>query len=200
MDVSGLSLTLAPTTDWNLQSPNGDIWTPSITTAGVISFTSSSSGTVSAVPLAIGDSGTLYTPSISNTGVITLTSGASYTGVEMLATFLDSDNVSWFWQVSTTIGAYVSDKLRPNMGTRLFRLSVKVKYTAATGLTSGEEFRIYRIQPVVGIRAQLPDRYYALVDAHVYRASIKIKHGGSAFVVSNLRVVAQVRKPQLVAS
>lgn len=176
------------------------VWTPSITTGGVISFTSSSSGTVSAVPLALGHSGTLYTPSISNTGVVTLTSGASYGGTELLATFQDSDGVQWFWQVSSTLAAYVNDHLRPNMGTRFFRLSVKINYTAAAGLTSGEEFRIYRVQPVVGIRAQLPDRYYALVDAHVYRASLKIKHGGSALIVSNLRVVAQVRKPQLVSS
>lgn len=193
VDVSGLSLTLQPVTNWNLQSPDGSIWTPSISTSQQISFTSGT-GTVSAVPVVLGQSGVLWTPSISNAGVITLTSGASYTGVEGLATFEDSNGLQWFWQINATDGSYVGTSLRHTVATRFFRLSLKLKYTAISGISDSDAFRAYRIQPVVGIRAQLPDRYYALADRHVVRCSLKIKHGGSALTLSNLRVVAQVRK------
>lgn len=165
-----------------------------------MSFTSSASGTVSAVPVVVGEAGTLYTPSISNAGVVTLTSGATYTGAEQLATFEDSNGLDWFWMVDLTNGGSVGTSLRRTMGTRFTRLSVRINFTAPAGLLSSEEFRLYRLAPTVGLMAQLPDRYQTLVDTYVYRCSLKIKHGGSALVVSNLRVVAQVRRPQLVSS
>lgn len=132
-----VQLDLADTTAWTLQSPNLTIWTPSISTLGVVTFTSGAGSAGPALVL-VGDDGSLWTPTISNAGIVTINSGAVFTN-QVRPIFLDSSGVTWYWFVTSagisgtsTLDTAAITVLSNNPATRL---SLRVKYVTGGAFT-----------------------------------------------------------------
>ena len=64
-------------TRWSLQAPDGTVWKPSITRAGLVTFTPGGAVLTTDPPIFPGvpDPPNIWTPSISNAGLVTITSG-----------------------------------------------------------------------------------------------------------------------------
>lgn len=92
---------------WTLTSPNATVWTPSITTAGIVSLTSG--GVAGETAVLVGVDGTKWTPTISNGGIITLTSGGTLSASDTIATLTDSGDTIW--------SLYVDDAGQANVTT-----------------------------------------------------------------------------------
>jgi len=85
-------------TTWTLKSPDLTVWDPSITTGGVLSFTSG--GTELNTPRVPAWNGTGWDPSITNGGVVSVTSGAAMSASDQLAALIDSSSVAWYLVVN----------------------------------------------------------------------------------------------------
>lgn len=90
-DIPGTS------TSWTLTSPDASQWAPSITTAGIVTF--ATGGTAGDSVVFIGLDGTKWTPAITNAGIITATQGGTLSSSDILATIVDSANVTWAFYV-----------------------------------------------------------------------------------------------------
>ena len=177
-------------TTWNLQSPNTNVWVPSITIGGILSFTEQSV-TASAVPLLPGVDGTFWTPTISNAGILTLTSGASESQATTHPAIIDSNNITWYWYIKNSL-AYVST-LAP-WRSDIYYLSPRVRYTAPT--TTEVPFRVYSSRAYSRIGAERLARHEAAVEAVTNRISVKIRHSGSKFAIYEIVVRANIKKKQ----
>lgn len=175
-------------TTWNLQSPDTLVWTPSISTAGIVSLVSSV-GTVTETPVAPAPDGNNWTPSIANTGVITLTEGAD--AAESRASLIDVDDVQWWWAVpeSDGISAWAT-RVQVGAQQKLHHVSVQVEYAA------GDRLVIDSIRVLANIAAQLPDRYVAFTDFSTHkRVSVQVQFaGGDEFVIDMIQVRANVKR------
>lgn len=74
----------ATSSAWTLTSPNATVWTPSISTAGIVSVTDS--GTAGDSVVFVGLDGNKWTPTISNGGIVTATSGGALSSSDTIAT------------------------------------------------------------------------------------------------------------------
>ena len=83
---------------WTLTSPDATVWGPSVTTAGIVTFTSGATLVTTAVVF-IGLDGNKWTPTIANTGIVTVTSGGALSASDTIATLTDSNGVSWVFYV-----------------------------------------------------------------------------------------------------
>ena len=89
------SLTMA----WTLTSPNVTVWSPSVSTAGVVTMTDGAvAGTV---PIFIGLDGNAWNPTIDNSGIITATTGSPMASTDQAASILDSNGLAWTFYVDT---------------------------------------------------------------------------------------------------
>ena len=89
------SLTMA----WTLTSPNVTVWSPSVSTAGVVTMTDGAvAGTV---PIFIGLDGNAWNPTIDNSGIITATTGSPMASTDQAASILDSSGLAWTFYVDT---------------------------------------------------------------------------------------------------
>ena len=180
----------AALTTWNLQSPNTNVWTPSISTSGVLSF-SDGIGTATEIPvLPEADDGT-WEPSISNAGLVTLTSGTDADA--KVASLIDSNSIQWWWAVPAGAGiSTLTD--RPIVASRVKtnRFAIEVVYD------DGDKLIIDRVSSLVNFGPQKPDRYVAYTDFVTHkRVSVQVVFsGGALFVVEYVEVMANVKKHQ----
>lgn len=91
-------------TSWSLQSPDTTNWVPSISLAGLVTFTPGG-GVITATPPVYGDQvdATIWTPAISNAGVVTLTQGTD--SGQLRAALLDGSGIQW---IASVLGGIVS--------------------------------------------------------------------------------------------
>ena len=70
-------MSLIPILHWSLQSPDGTVWKPTITRAGIVTFTAGGPILTTDPPIFPGspDPPNIWTPSIDNSGLVTITSG-----------------------------------------------------------------------------------------------------------------------------
>ena len=97
-------------TDWNLQSPDGNIWTPTLTTgsneAPVFTWVSSSGTKSTETPVVLEETvNRFYAMSIDNDGVVTYTGVALATGgapstAQRGAAMLDDNDKVWYFYVN----------------------------------------------------------------------------------------------------
>ena len=91
-------MSLAPITTWSLQSPNGTAWVPTITTAGIVTFTSGGSVLTPRAPCFQGiPDTTLWTPQISDAGIVSLLDVPTMGTYR--AALLDSNATLWLFLV-----------------------------------------------------------------------------------------------------
>jgi len=132
-----VAISITASTLWTLQSPDLTIWTPSISTLGVVTWTSGA-GSAGVSVILVGDDGSFWTPAISNAGVVTRTSDAVFSG-QTRAVFRDSDGITWYWFVTAAGASGVSTldtaaivTLSNSPGTRH---SLMVKYNTGGAFT-----------------------------------------------------------------
>ena len=177
-------------TTWNLQSPDTNVWTPTITTAGIVSF-ASSVGTATTVPVAPAPDGDNWTPSISNAGLITLTEGVD--AAEDQASLIDSDEDQWWWAVPESDGVSTwSTRVVVGARQKLHHISTQVEYSG------GDSFIITSIRLLCSIASQLADRFVAYTDFTTHkRVSVQVVFaGGAEFVIDRIHVLANARQQQ----
>ena len=88
------SMSLLPITTWSLQSPDGTAWVPTISIAGIVTWTSGGAVLTPIAPCFQGTPDTtVWTPQISNAGIVTIVDGPA-TG-NYRAALLDSNLVTW---------------------------------------------------------------------------------------------------------
>jgi hypothetical protein len=179
------------TTTWNLQSPNGSIWLPSISTSGILSFTDVGAGTADNVLVPDAD-GTYWTPSISNDGIVSVTSGAVPTVSTELPSVIDTSGRVWYWLILDSLS--ILSSAQP-WRSRTFYFSPRLKYTAPA--TNETPFRIYSTRAYVSIGAESLRAYEAQVEAVQNRISIRVKHSGSDFVMFTSTARANIKKKQV---
>lgn len=174
---------------WNLQSPDTKVWTPTISTAGIVSF-SDGFGTATDVPVAPDPTGVNWTPSVSNAGLITLTSGAD--AAEDQASLEDVDDVQWWW--SAFASGITQWSTVPLVGYRYksHHVSVQIEYD------DGDQLVIDRITLLANVAAERPDKYVAHTDFTSHKkVSVQIVYAsGDEFVVNMVHVKANVHKHQ----
>lgn len=135
----------AVSTNWTLTSPNLTVWSPSITTGGVVSFASGGAAGDSVV--LVGLDGLAWTPSIDNSGIVSVTSGSELTSSQTAASLVDSGAVQWYFYVDlnglvtiSTVFAYPS----------LFRYpSVTVRWTPDSAT---DTFILYSLRASMTVR------------------------------------------------
>ena len=132
-------------TNWTLTSPNLTVWSPSITTAGVVSFTDGAVAGDSVI--LVGLDGLAWTPTIDNSGIVSVASGTELTSAQTAASLVDSGSVQWYFYVDldglvtiSTVFAYPS----------LFRYpSVTVRWTPAS---ASDTFILYSLRASITVR------------------------------------------------
>ena len=179
------------TTSWNIQSPNGSLWQPSITTSGVLSVTDIGAGTVDSILVPDPD-GTYWTPSITNDGIVSVTSGATPSVSTELPSITNTSGRIWYWLIPNNLSIL---SLAQPWGSRTFYFSPRLKYTAPS--TTETPFRIYSTRAYVSIGAESLRAYEAEVEAVQNRISIRVKHSGSDFVMFTSTVRANIKKKQV---
>lgn len=172
---------------WNLESPDAKVWTPVISTSGVVSF-SDSFGTATDVPVAPDPTGVNWTPSISNAGIVTMTSGAD--AAEDQASLIDSDSIQWWWSAfASGITQWVTN---PQVGYRYKAnlVAVEVEYD------DGDELVIDRITALANITREVPDQFVAYTDFVTHKkVSVEIVYAsGDEIVIDHIQVQCQVKK------
>ena len=90
----------ATSSAWTLTSPNATVWTPSISTVGIVSLTDS--GVAGDSVVFVGLDGNKWTTTISNGGIITVTSGGALSLSDTIATLTDSGGTIWTFYVDDT--------------------------------------------------------------------------------------------------
>lgn len=98
---------------WNLQSPDGTVWAPSITTGGVLSFVSGAARLTDCVVR--GQALPWWQPTISNIGVVTLTSYTPGGSGIPWGTIVDSAGAVWYWYMDLNNVAILSTTLPTNL-------------------------------------------------------------------------------------
>lgn len=161
---------------------------------GIITFTSSTVGRSIIAPPIVDQSGGFWRPSISNDGIVTLTDNASVSEGEKFAAILDSDGVTWLWQVDpceqSEITTMVVTSATPHR--------VSVKLTFSTSSDTALPFRIYSIRPYLMVKKQdVPYRHEAAVECRVTRPSIRITHTGGPFVIDTIQTRLKACKNQV---
>lgn len=179
------------TTAWNLQSPNGSIWLPSITTAGILSFTDMGAGAADSILVPDAD-GTYWTPSITNGGIISVTSGATPTASTELPSIADTSGRIWYWLILDGLSIL---SLAAPWRSRAFYYSPRLKYTAPAETET--PFRIYSTRAYVSIGAEFLRAYEAQVESQQNRISIRVRHSGSDFVMFTATARANIKKKQV---
>lgn len=97
-------------------SPDATVYIGSITTAGVVSWTSGATHGGGAI--FVGLDGSQWSPSIANTGIITLTNIGDLDYLAVVATLVDSNSVVWIFyvdddgQAKATTGDILPSELR----------------------------------------------------------------------------------------
>jgi len=133
------------TTDWTISSPDTNVWVPSITTDGVVSFTDG--GAALTTPVIIGLDGLAWNPAISNDGVLSVESGDEFGSSEASASLLDSDSVEWFMYVDADGIVNVTTSLVIPVLFRYPSISVRWTPTAET-----DTFTLYSLRAPMTIR------------------------------------------------
>lgn len=153
---------------WNLVDSSGVVWTPTISTSGVITLTSSS-GTTSTQPIIpISDGSGVRSMSVSTLGVITTTIGTD-TG-QSAAVLTDSGAQDWSLLADSSAQILVNPYLTNSP--RLHLLQMRVKHSA------GGDFRIYQLRPIGGMDNYFQFDYVTQVDdTRYFRLALSIKHG-----------------------
>lgn len=82
------------TASWTLTSPDANVWAPTISTGGVITFTDGAAAVAGSIVF-IGLDGLAWSPTISNGGIVTVTSGSALSSSDTAATLTDSSSISW---------------------------------------------------------------------------------------------------------
>lgn len=163
---------------------------------GIINFTSSFSAqgrTIIAPPLR-GQNGGYWRPSITNAGLVQVTSNASVSENEAFAAFLDSEGVTWPWEVDACGNTEASTLLL--LRSTAHRVSVRA--TFSTGRNTSLPFRIYSIRPYLRIRNEdVPYGHEAFVEARIARPSVRVKHTGGPFVIDTINCRLKPLKNQV---
>jgi len=95
-------MALVQITAWSLQSPDATVWVPTVSTRGMLTWTSGGAIVTPTPPVfQSAVDATVWIPSMSNTGIVTLTSGTSVIG-QRWATLLDANNLQWFGCATAT--------------------------------------------------------------------------------------------------
>lgn len=177
-------------TAWNLQSPDGTVWVPSITIAGIVSFTGTAGATASTDPVVFLGYGTVYTPTIANTGIVTLTTATDTR--QALAAILDPDDVLWYGLVDTSPIAYITTRQTADIEPKMNRVSVRVTWTGSSA------FVIDSIRPLANIDEEIPERFEARTDVDTgERISVRVTvNTTTAFAIDQIRLLANTRHQQ----
>lgn len=169
-------MSLVPIFNWTLQSPDTTVWTPSISTTGIITWTSGGPLLTSTPPVFQGYfTNLVWVPSISNTGVVTITQDLA--SGQFLAALRDSAFQDWYFSVSTygliQVGGPIVPYTPPwrtidygiyddgdiyegdlnivnfiaNQEGHAHHVGVRISYTAIIIPGAGEAFRIHHIEP-----------------------------------------------------
>jgi hypothetical protein len=174
---------------WTLQSPDATIWSPTISSQGVLTFTSGA-GSLSTAPVLIEDDNTLWSMAIGNTGVLTLTDGVADTN-QPAAEVIDPNAIAWYGRVSSlNVLRWQTGSVPGNLRTRLTHVSVRVSYSAAAA------FVIHSIRPLLAPVKAVLGRYITHTDMVTKgRVSVRITYtGNAAFVVDRIALTAKSKK------
>ena len=172
---------------WNLASPDTKVWTPTISIAGIVSF-SDSFGTATSVPVAPAPASINWTPSISNGGIVTMTSGAD--AAEDQASLVDTNSIQWWWSAFTSGITQWATNQQVGYRYRANRLAIEVEYD------DGDELVIDRITLLANITREVPDQFVAYTDFISHKkVSVEIVYAsGGEIVIDSLQVKCNVKQ------
>ena len=182
--------------DWNLQSPDGTIWTPSVDTiGGTLTFTpGTGSPTVVPVMLKVGEDDTVFVPSMANDGTLTLTPDV-WSLNYFAAAIYDSVGVSWVIHVAENGNHLIGTDIPASQLRPMDYLSLDVKYTAnqAGKASATNYFAISKVVVNAAPQRDTEGRFYADVEfVHHKSISLDVKFSGSYFSLGH--VAARVKR------
>ena len=132
-------------TTWTLRSPDTTYWSATVSTSGIVTYTSGAApGTT---PVFVGLNGNAWDPTIDNGGVVTVTNGAPLDSYDLAAALIDSGGSQW--------NLYVDANSLVNVTTNLI-LPTAFRYPSViaswTPTAATDQFIIYSLRASITVR------------------------------------------------
>lgn len=129
------------TTSWSVESPNNMDWTPTVSTAGILSFADTDPN--ENTPHIAGMNGYQYGISISNAGIVSIDDGGlPLSSSDEVAALVDSSSVTWLLMVNLNFQLVLTTE-NP-LENKYYYPAVTISFTTSE---PDDTFELYDVKP-----------------------------------------------------